>query len=163
MGQKAEAIWGRRQKPQGEVDEGQQGEPRPTGPVQGGNHQRETDDELRRRERERKIKQHLSLDSLRSIHKDCKTTFKAPLVQLINKEVSGGRPEAVTLSDGLSVSPNVDPLNEEMANELNHIPLFDFLEINNVFVKGDRITLSDFEHKRIQTKAGVHLPISLDL
>ena len=142
------------------MDEGQQGEPRPTGPVQGGNHQRETDDELRRRERERKIKQHLSLDSLRSIHKDCKTTFKAPLVQLINKEVSGGRLEAVTLSDGLSVSPNVDPLNEEMADELNQIPLFDFLEINNAFVKGDRITLSDFEHKRIQTKAGVHLPIS---
>ena len=109
------------QEPQ-EVDEGQQGEPRPTGPVpreQGGNHQRETDDELRRRERERKIKQHLSLDSLRSIHKDCKTTFKAPLVQLINKEVSGGRLEAVTLSDGLSVSPNVDPLNEEMSDELN--------------------------------------------
>ena len=68
--------------------------------------------------------------------------------------------EAVTLSDGLSVSPNVDPLNEEMADELNQIPLFDFLEINNAFVKGDRITLSDFEHKRIQTKAGVHLPIS---
>ena len=43
------------------------------------------------------LKQHLSLDSLRSIHKDCKTTFKAPLVQLINKEVSGGRPEAVSL------------------------------------------------------------------
>ena len=142
------------------MDEGQQGEPRPTGPVQGGNHQRETDDELRRRERERKIKQHLSLDSLRSIHKDCKTTFKAPLVQLINKEVSGGRLEAVTLSDGLSVSPNVDPLNEEMADELNQIPLFDFLEINNAFVKVDRITLSDFEHKRIQTKARVHLPIS---
>ena len=135
------------QEPQGVVDEGQQGEPRPTGPVQGGNHQREADDELRRRERERKIKQHLSLDSLRSIHKDCKTTFKAPLVQLINKEVSGGRPEAVTLSDGLSVSPNVDPLNEEMADELNQIPLFDFLEINNAFVKGDRITLSDFEHR----------------
>ena len=92
--------------------------------------------------------------------KDCETTFKAPLVQLINKKVSGGRPEAVTLSDGLSVSPNVDPLNEEMADELNQIPLFDFLEINNAFVKGDRITLSDFEHKRIQTKAGVHLPIS---
>ena len=68
--------------------------------------------------------------------------------------------EAVTLSDDLSVSPNVDPLNEEMADELNQIPLFDFLEINNAFVKGDRITLSDFEHKRIQTKAGVHLPIS---
>ena len=151
------------QEPQGEVGEGQQGEPRPTGPVpreQGGNHQRETDDELRRRERESKIKQHLSLDSLRSIHKDCKTTFKAPLVQLINKEVSGGRPEAVTFSDGLSVSPNVDPLNEEMADELNQIPLLDFLEINNAFVKGDRITLSDFEHKRIQTKGGVHLPIS---
>ena len=35
------------QEPQGEVDEGQQGEPRPTGPVpreQGGNHQRETGD-----------------------------------------------------------------------------------------------------------------------
>ena len=59
-----------------------------------------------------------------------------------------------------SVSPNVDPLNEEMADELNQIPLFDFLVINNAFVKGDRITLSDFEHKRIQTKAGVHLPIS---
>ena len=81
-------------------------------------------------------------------------------MQLINKEVSGGRPEAVTLSDGLSVSPNVDPLNEEMADELNQIPLFDFLEINNAFVKGDRITLSDFEHIRIQTKGGVHLPIS---
>ena len=67
---------------------------------------------------------------------------------------------AVTLSAGLSVSPNVDPLNEEMADELNQIPLFDFLEINNAFLKGDRITLSDFEHKRIQTKAGVHLPIS---
>ena len=84
--------------------------------------------------------------------KDCETTFKAPLVLLINKEVSGGRLEAVTLSDGLSVSPNVDPLNEEMADELNQIPLFDFLEINNAFVKGDCITLSDFEHKRIQTK-----------
>ena len=99
------------QEPRGEDDEGQQGEPRPTDPApkeQGGNHQREADDELRRRERERKIKQHLSLDSLQSIHKDCKTTFKAPLAQLINKEVSGGRLEAVSLSDGLSVSPNVD-------------------------------------------------------
>ena len=100
------------------------------------------------------------LDSLRSIHKDCKTTYKAPLVQLINKEVSGGCLEAVTLSDGLSVSPNVDPLNEEMADELNQIPLFDFLVINNAFVKGDRITLSDFEHKRIQTNGRVHLLIS---
>ena len=151
------------QEPQGVVDEGQQGEPRPAGPApreQGDNHKREVEDELRRRERERKIRQHLSLGSLRSIHKDCKTTSKAPLVQLINKEVSGGRLEAVTLSDGLSVSPNVDPLNEEMADELNQIPLFDFLVINNAFVKGDRITLSDFEHKRIQTKARVHLPIS---
>ena len=100
------------------------------------------------------------LNSLRSIHKDCKTTYKAPLVQLINKEVSGGRLEAVTLSDGLSVLPSVDPLNEEMADELNQIPLFDFLVINNAFVKGDRITLSDFEHKRIQTNGRVHLLIS---
>ena len=59
-----------------------------------------------------------------------------------------------------SVSPNVDPLNEEMADELNQIPLFDFLVINNAFVKGDRITLSDFEHKRIQTNGRVHLLIS---
>ena len=59
------------------------------------------------------------LDSLRSIHKDCKTTYKAPLVQLINKEVSGGRPEAVTLSDGLSVSPNVDPLTHFPQRGLN--------------------------------------------
>ena len=41
-----------RQEPQGEVDEGQQGEPRPIDPApreQGDNHQREADDELRRR------------------------------------------------------------------------------------------------------------------
>ena len=80
--------------------------------------------------REAQISSHLCKGVLKSIHKDAKTVEKSPLVQLIAKEVTDGALTTLTLSDGQNFSSNVEPLNEELAEELNNFPMFDLFKID---------------------------------
>ena len=86
--------------------------------------------------REAQISSHLCKGVLKSIHKDAKTVEKSPLVQLIAKEVTDGALTTLTLSDGQNFSSNVEPLNEELAEELNNIPMFDLIKIDCAMVRG---------------------------
>ena len=67
---------------------------------------------------------------------------------------------ALTLSDGQNFSSNVEPLNEELAEELNNIPMFDLIKIDCAMVRGDRVILTDIEHKAISNKDGDAIAIS---
>ena len=106
--------------------------------------------------REAQISSHLCKGVLKSIHKDAKTVEKSPLVQLIAKEVTDGALTTLTLSDGQNFSSNVEPLNEELAEELNNIPMFDLIKIDCAMVRGDRVILTDIEHKAISNKDAPH-------
>ena len=110
--------------------------------------------------REAQISSHLCKGVLKSIHKDAKTVEKSPLVQLIAKEVTDGALTTLTLSDGQNFSSNVEPLNEELAEELNNIPMFDLIKIDCAMVRGDRVILTDIEHKAISNKDGDAIAIS---
>ena len=110
--------------------------------------------------REAQISSHLCKGVLKSIHKDAKTVEKSPLVQLIDKEVTDGALTTLTLSDGQNFSSNVEPLNEELAEELNNIPMFDLIKIDCAMVRGDRVILTDIEHKAIFNKDGDAIAIS---
>ena len=112
---------------------------------------------------ERKVSKHLSVGSLRLMHKDAKTNFKSPIVQLIGKDAPNGFLRSVTLSDGFSVTANVDPLNEEMAVQLDRLPMFAIIEIRSAFVKGDRLTVTDFAFKQVVDDLGEHLQLSKPL
>ena len=112
---------------------------------------------------ERKVSKPLSVGSLRLMHKDGKTNFKSPIVQLIGKDALNGFLRSVTLSDGFSVTANVDPLNEEMAVQLDRLPTFAIIEIRSAFVKGDRLTLTDFAFKQVVDDPGEHLELTKPL
>ena len=107
-----------------------------------------------RRTREAQISSHLCKGVLKSIHKDAKTVEKSPLVQLIAKEVTDGALTTLTLSDGQNFSSNVEPLNEELAEE------FDLIKIDCAMVRQDRVILTDIEHKAISNKDGDAIAIS---
>ena len=62
--------------------------------------------------------------------------------------------------DGKTVSSNVEPLNEEMAAELNQFQMFDLLKIYNCLIKGNKIILTDIEHKEVLGLHGQVMPIS---
>ena len=121
---------------------------------------RESESEETRNEREHGIKQHLSMGVLEEMHKDAKTIFKSPMVQIVGKVMSGGNLKSLTLSDGKKVSPNIEPLNEEMAAELNQMQMYDVLKIYSSLVKGDTIILTDIEHKEVLDLQGQVKPIS---
>ena len=110
--------------------------------------------------REAQISSHLCKGVLKSIHKDAKTVEKSQLVQLIAKEVTDGALTTLTLSDGQNFSSNVEPLNEELAEELNNIPMFDLIKIDCAMVRRDRVILTDIEHKAISNKDGDAIAIS---
>ena len=112
---------------------------------------------------ERRVSKHLSVGSFKSMHKDCKTTFKSPIVQLIAKDALNGILRCVTLSDGLSVTANVDPLNEDMAIRLVRPPMFAIIEIRSAFVLSDRLTLTDFAYKQVVDDLGEHLQLTKPL
>ena len=61
---------------------------------------------------------------------------------------------------GQNFSSNVEPLNEELAEELNNIPMFDLIKIDCAMVRGDRVILTDIEHKAISNKDGNAIAIS---
>ena len=113
-----------------------------------------------RNEREHGLKQHLSVGVLEEMHKDAKTIFKSPMVQIVGKVMSGGKLESLNLNDGKKVSQNVEPLNEEMAAELNRFNMYDMLKIYSSLVKGDKIILTDIEHKEVLDLHGRVKPIS---
>ena len=71
------------------------------------------------------------------------------MVQIVGKVMSGGKLESLSLNDGKKVSQNVEPLNEEMAAELNRFNMYDMLKIYSSLVKGDKIILTDIEHKEV--------------
>ena len=83
---------------------------------------------------------------------------KSPLVQLIAKEVTDGALSTLTLSDGQNFPSNVEPLNEELAEELNNIPMFDLIDC--AMGRGDRVILTDIKHKAISNKDGNVIEIS---
>ena len=82
------------------------------------------------------------------------------MVQLIAKEVTDGALTTLTLSDGQNFYSNVEPLNEELAEELNNIPMFNLIKIDCAMVRGDRVILTDIEHKAISNKDGDAITIS---
>ena len=53
-------------------------------------------------------------------------------------------------------SANIKLLNEEMAEEVNAIEMFDLMEINCAMVEKDMITITDLEIKRVLDKKGVN-------
>ena len=113
-----------------------------------------------RNEREHGLKQHLSLGVLEDMHKDARTIFKSPMVQMVGKVMRDGKLESLSLNDGKKVSPNIEPLNEEMAAELNRFKMYDMLKIYSCQVKGDKIILTDIEHKEVLDLHGQEKPIS---
>ena len=76
------------------------------------------------------------------------------------QEVTDGALTTFTLSDGQNFSSNVEPLNEELAEDLNNIPMFDLIKIDCAMVRGDRVILTDIEHKAISNKDGDAIAIS---
>ena len=112
---------------------------------------------------ERKVSKHLSVGSLKSMHKDFKTTFKSPIVQLIAKDALNGILRSLTQSDRLSVTANVDPLNEGMVIRMDRLPMFSIIEIRSAFVLGDRFTLTDFAYKQVVDDLGKHLQLTKPL
>ena len=82
------------------------------------------------------------------------------MVQIVGKVMSGGKLESLSLNDGKKVSQNVEPLNEEMAAELNRFNMYDMLKIYSSLVKGDKIILTDIEHKEVLDLHGRVKPIS---
>ena len=96
-----------------------------------------------RNEREHGLKQHLS-----------------PMVQMVGKVMRDGKLESLSLNDGKKVSPNIEPLNEEMVAELNRFKMYDMLKIYSCQVKGDKIILTDIEHKEVLDLHGQVKPIS---
>ena len=113
-----------------------------------------------RNEREHGLKQHLSLGVLEDMHKDAGTIFKSPMVKMVGKVMRDGKLESLSLNDGKKVSPNIEPLNEEMAAELNRFKMYDMLKIYSCQVKGDKIILTDIEHKEVLDLHGQVKPIS---
>ena len=71
-----------------------------------------------------------------------------------------GKLESLSFNDGKKVSPNIEPLNEEMAAELNRFKMYDMLKIYSCQVKGDKIILTDIEHKEVLDLHGQVKPIS---
>ena len=113
-----------------------------------------------RNEREHGLKQHLSLGVLEEMHKDARTIFKNPMLQIVGKVMNGGKLESLSLNDGKKVSANVEPLNEEMAAELNRFKMYDMIKIYSSLVKGATIILTDIEHKEVLDLHGQVKPIS---
>ena len=74
--------------------------------------------------------------------------------------VRDGKLESLSFNDGKKVSPNIEPLNEEMAAELNRFKMYDMLKIYSCQVKGDKIILTDIEHKEVLDLHGQVKPIS---
>ena len=81
------------------------------------------------RERERGLRLHMSRGALQEMHKDAKTRYKSPMVQLVGKNLENGRLKSMTLNDGQYLSANVEPLNDEMAEEINNFNGYDMLVI----------------------------------
>ena len=52
--------------------------------------------------------------------------------------------------DNWTCSANIELLNEEMAEEVNAMEMFDLMEINCAMVEKDMITITDLEIKRDQ-------------
>ena len=94
------------------------------------------------------------------MHKDAGTIFKSPMVEMVGKVMRDGKLESLSLNDGKKVSPNIEPLNEEMAAELNRFKMYDMLKIYSCQVKGDKIILTDIEHKEVLDLHGQVKPIS---
>ena len=109
-----------------------------------------------RNEREHGLKQHLSLGVLEDMHKDARTIFKSPMVKMVGKVMRDGKLESLSLNDG----KNIEPLNEEMAAELNRFKMYDMLKIYSCQVKGDKIILTDIEDKEVLDLHGQVKPIS---
>ena len=62
--------------------------------------------------------------------------------------------------DNWPCSANIKLLNEEMAEEVNAMEVFDLMEINCAMVEKDMITITDLEIKRVLDKKGVKRAIS---
>ena len=62
--------------------------------------------------------------------------------------------------DNWTCSANIKLLNEEMAEEVNAMEVFDLMEINCAMVEKDMITITDLEIKRVLDKKGVKRAIS---
>ena len=62
--------------------------------------------------------------------------------------------------DNWTCSANIKLLNEEMAEEVNAMEMFDLMEINCAMVEKDMITITDLEIKRVLDKKGVKRAIS---
>ena len=54
--------------------------------------------------------------------------------------------------DNWTCSANIKLLNEEMAEEVNAMEVFDLMEINCAMVEKDVITITDLEIKRVLDK-----------
>ena len=57
--------------------------------------------------------------------------------------------------DNWTCSANIKLLNEEMAEEVNAMEVFDLMEINCAMVEKDMITITYLEIKRVLDKKGV--------
>ena len=62
--------------------------------------------------------------------------------------------------DNRTCSGNIKLLNEELAEEVNAMEMFDLMEINCAMVEKDMITITDLEIKRVLDKKGVKRAIS---
>ena len=62
--------------------------------------------------------------------------------------------------DNWPCSANIKLLNEEMAEEVNAMEVFDLMEINCAMVEKDMITITDLEIKHVLDKKGVKGAIS---
>ena len=54
--------------------------------------------------------------------------------------------------DNWTCSANIELLNEEMAEEVHAMEMFDLMEMNCAMVEKDMITISDLEIKRVLDK-----------
>ena len=87
------------------------------------------DNELQNEE----VRKLLTPGELLRMHKDAKCS-EAPVVQLLAKNVVEGKLLSMTISDGVKVSENVVPANDELGQRMNKIKQYDLIQIKKAAV-----------------------------
>merc|ERR1712016_232171 len=92
------------------------------------------------------------------MHKDAKCS-EAPVVQLLAKNVVEGKLLSMTISDGVKVSENVVPANDELGQRMNKIKQYDLIQIKKAAVFKSKIVLHAMDHLQMTDTDGQYVGI----
>ena len=112
------------------------------------------DNELQNEE----VRKLLTPGELLRMHKDAKCS-EAPVVQLLAKNVVEGKLLSMTISDGVKVSENVVPANDELGQRMNKIKQYDLIQIEKAAVFKSKIVLHAMDHLQMTDTDGQYVGI----